>query len=380
MTSPTGVLYVHHASRLGGAEQSLVDLIAGIDRTVVRPVVILPEEGPLATRIRALGADVRLTRMKRLTRTVNPMRLIGYAADVLLGARAIAGIAAELDASWIHANSVYAAFHTARAARLAGIGSACHLRDMVSLPFSAGSVLSRFDVVIPISEAVAGFYGLDPNTVIPSGIDFDRFDTSASGTALREQVGIPPETPVAGMVSQLVPWKNHRDFLRAAAAILKKLPEVHFLMVGSDSFGDHPAYQNDLEQFAVELGIAESVHWLGWHEHMSEVYAAIDVLIHPTAVEPFGRVLVEAMGCGVPVVACDAAGPSEIVTNETTGFLVPAGDTDALASKGCALLADEALRSRMRAAAGDDVRSRFSAAVVSRRVMDLYRRSDSPAK
>ncbi len=380
MTSPTGVLYVHHASRLGGAEQSLVDLIAGIDRTAVRPAVVLPDEGPLAARIRALDVDVHLTPMKRLTRTCNPLRLIGYAADVLSRARAIAGIAAGHDASWIHANSIYAAFHTARAARLAGTRSACHLRDMVSPGVPAGFVLSRFDTIIPISKAVAGFYGLDPNTVIPSGIDFGRLDRSASGDALRERVGIPSGSPVASMVSQLVPWKNHRDFLRAASVVLRKLPATRFLVVGSDSFGDHPAFQSELERFAAELGIAESTHWLGWHEEMSEVYAAMDVLIHPTGVEPFGRVLVEAMGCGVPVVAYDAAGPSEIVTNEETGFLVPPGNTDALASKGCALLADETLRSKLRDSARDDVQVRFSADLVARRVTNLYRPSGSSAE
>jgi glycosyltransferase involved in cell wall biosynthesis len=307
-----------------------------------------------------------------LKKTCNPARLARYGIGVLSGARALARIAAAHEIGVIHANSIYSAFYAAPAARMAGIRSVCHLRDMVSMRWLSKCVLGGFDAVVPISRAVARFYGLDAGTVIPSGVDFDRFPESAAGIAVLTDAGIPGDAPVAGTVSQLVPWKNHGHFLRAASRMLSELDDAHFVVAGSDLFGDHPGYGDELSGLARQLGIEERVHFIGWREDMSQLYAALDVLVHPAEAEPFGRVLVEAMGCGVPVVAYDSAGPSEIVKDGKTGFLAPAGDWESLASAACSILSDEGLRSSLGAAAGKDVRSRFAADLIAYRVMKLY--------
>ncbi len=372
MREPRGVLFVHHASILGGAEQSLMDMITGMNRQAVRPVLAAPEDGPLTKNLFKLGVEVYFAPIARLKRTYNPATLAGYAVSVLSGGRALARIAADHDIRIIHANSIYSSPYARLAARIAGTGAICHLRDMVSMKRLARCLIRGFDAAVPISQAVARFHGLDPETVIPSGVDFTRFDGKATGIPIRTDAGIPRGVPVIGNVSRFVPWKNHGDFIRAAAKILTEIEDAHFIVAGDDTLGDHPSYEKELCHLSEELGIAERVIFMGWRDDVAELYAAMDLLVHPALHEPFGRALVEAMGSGVPVVAYDSAGPSEIVRDRITGYLAPAGDWEALASKAIEILKDDELRAELGAAAKKDVRSRFAADIIAYRVMKVY--------
>ena len=372
MNQPLAVLYVHHTSILGGAEQSLADLIAGMNRQAIRPVLAVPEDGPLAEALFSLGVEVYLAPIARMKRTWNPLTLAGYCFGVLSGARALSRIATDHGIRIIHANSIYSAPYASLAARFAGTGSVCHLRDIVPARRRARMLAGGFDALVPISAAVARFHRVDPECVIPSGIDFRRFDTEATGTPIRTDAGIPRGVPVIGNASRFVPWKNHGDFLRAAARILAEVKDAHFIVAGDDTLGDHPSYEKGLCRLAEELGIAERVRFVGWRDDVAELYAAMDLLVHPALDEPFGRALVEAMGCGVPVVAYDGAGPAEIVKEADTGHLVPAGNWEALASRAIEILRNDELRAELGAAAKKDVRARFAADLIAYRVMKVY--------
>ena len=103
----------------------------------------------------------------------------------------------------------------------------------------------------------------------------------------------------------------------------------------------HAGYSDRLRRRAVDLGLGGSVHFLGNRDDVPEILAALDVLVHcPTAPEPFGRAVAEAMAVGKPVVAARAGGLPEIVEHEVTGLLVPPGDVAACAAAVTRLLVD----------------------------------------
>ena len=106
------------------------------------------------------------------------------------------------------------------------------------------------------------------------------------------------------------------------------------------------AHARDLERLAGELGLGDRVRFAGWRygpADMPDVFRALSVLALPSKEpEPFGLVLLEAMACGVPVVATDHGGPSEICVAGETGLLVPPGDSGALAEALSSLLRDPA--------------------------------------
>ncbi len=365
------VLYVHNTSRLGGAEYSLIDMLRAIDKRAIVPAIALPSDGPLSELLFQMGVDVYFTPVAKPKRTPNPVHLLESYVGIARGIAGVTYAASAHGAHIIHSNSLAAAPCAGPASRLSGTLSVLHLRDMIRPGVAGKALLKMFSAVVAVSPSVAEFYGLECD-VIPSGIDFDRFDTETSGRVFRAEAHVPRDCRLIGMTGQMVGWKRHADFIRAASRIASAAGDVHFIIAGSDVEGGLAGYRSGLENLADELGLGEKIHFAGWVDDMSGFYRCMDVLIHPAADEPFGRAVVEAMSCGVPVVCCDSGGPAGVVSDGTTGLLVSAGDWRALAGAACRLLDDGELRASLGDAARTDVRSRFSAELSAFRIMELY--------
>ena len=128
------------------------------------------------------------------------------------------------------------------------------------------------------------------------------------------------------MIANLVPWKRH-DLFVEAAILLRDFRDDDgrpptWVIAGSDLFGEHADYVAALRKRVENAGIADRFVWLEGRG-AADILPGLDLLVHPAAEEPFGRVICEAMAAGVPIVACDAAGPGSILTDCLTGFLFP---------------------------------------------------------
>lgn len=365
------VLYVHHTSRLGGAEYSLIDMLRAMNKRAIVPAIALPSDGPLSERLFQMGVDVYFTPVAKPKRTPNPVRLLENYAGIASGIAGVTYAASSHGAHIIHANSLAAAPCAGPASGLSRTHSVLHLRDMIRPGIAGNVLLKMFSAVVAVSLSVAEFYGRECD-VIPSGIDFDRFDTETSRSVLKVAACVPRDCRLIGMTGQMVGWKRHADFIRAASRIASVADDVHFIIAGSDVEEGDTGYRSGLEDLADELDLGERIHFAGWVDDMAAFYRCLDVLIHPAVDEPFGRAVVEAMSCGVPVICCDSGGPAGVVSDGTTGLLVPAGDWRALAGAARRLLDDEELRASLADAARKDVRSRFSAELSAFRMMELY--------
>jgi glycosyltransferase involved in cell wall biosynthesis len=149
--------------------------------------------------------------------------------------------------------------------------------------------------------------------------------------------------PVIVSVGRLSKEKGYSYLLEATARILRER-QVRLVIVGE---GPERA---ELEKQARELSIAESVDLIGYRENPYKYLARGDVFVLSSLWEGLPAVIVEAMACGVPVVATDCpSGPNEIITNESEGLLVPPEDHKALAKAILKVLSDADLADRMRA-------------------------------
>jgi glycosyltransferase involved in cell wall biosynthesis len=160
-------------------------------------------------------------------------------------------------------------------------------------------------------------------------------------------------------------YKNHLGFLRIAAQIHEHMPNVEFVLVG-----DGPGRQ-DLEQYAVKIGISESVTFLGERRDIPAVLASMDVAVLTSDSESLSNVILEAMAARLPVVAYDVGGNAELVDDQR-GMLVDANDENAFANSVRRLLSDASLRQRLGTNAFHFVEANFSLDQVSRRYQDLY--------
>jgi glycosyltransferase involved in cell wall biosynthesis len=166
---------------------------------------------------------------------------------------------------------------------------------------------------------------------------------------------------VIAQVAQLTPWKNHLALIEAASILVKEFTNIVFLLIGDDLSNRGNAYKNQLRKKIDELDLSNYFSFVGHRNDIKDVLAQVDILIHPAIGEPFGRVLVEAMALEKPVVAVNSGGPSEIVLDGVTGFLVdPKNLVRGLAQKTRILLKNKDLRIEMGKAGRQRVVSEFS--------------------
>jgi glycosyltransferase involved in cell wall biosynthesis len=163
--------------------------------------------------------------------------------------------------------------------------------------------------------------------VIPNGIDTSLFTPSLeSRLSVRQELGLQSRYFLIGSICRYHPMKDHANFIKAAALLLKNYPDTHFMMAGSQV----DAANKTLNQLIEELGIAARIHLLGERSDMPRLMAALDIMTSASAYgEAFPLVLGEAMSSGVPCIVTDVGDSGWIVGN--TGWVVPPKNPEALA-------------------------------------------------
>ncbi len=172
--------------------------------------------------------------------------------------------------------------------------------------------------------------------MVPNGIDLARFVPRVRDDARRPIV--------VGMVGNLTTrWKNHLALVQAAGLVDPALP-IQWRIYGHDpSRGGQlevDSYVNRLHDEIRRMGLADRFQLAGYHPDPAEIMAQVDLLVHPADCESFGRVVVEGMAAGLPVVGVNAGGVGEIVRHEETGLLAAPGAPDEMARYIAALARD----------------------------------------
>jgi len=187
---------------------------------------------------------------------------------------------------------------------------------------------------------------------IENGIDRSRFVTAApnDGTPLSSSRA----RRVVTTVANLRPGKGHEVLLKAAARVLRRIPDARFQIVGDGS------RRPELEQQASALRISAQVAFLGHRDDVPDVLRESDIFAFPSFMEASPNAVIEAMAAGLPVVATRAGGIPEVIEHERSGLLVPPGDERALAAAILRLIERPELASRVAEAARQRVESRFS--------------------
>ncbi len=236
----------------------------------------------------------------------------------------------------------------------------------------AGWVLRRADSVIVVGRYlvdVARRLGVPESriAVINMGVDTTEFYPRARAQA-RARLGIEPDRLVLLSVGSLTPVKGHAYLIGAMPAIQRHHPSCHLYVVGDGPLQARLQAQTD------ELEIAERVTFVGPRPPDEIVWwlSAADLVIVPSIAESFGLVAVEALACGIPVVASRVGGLVEHIVDGENGFLVPPGDSRSIAEKVDALLSDLARRMSMRTRCISTAKS-VDARIQAQKVLDLYR-------
>ena len=377
---PVRLLWLFDSLGAGGAESLTIPFVRSVDHSKFHLTVasLSGAHGVNAERLRAEGIAVIDLGARNLRDVRAFRRLLRLLRDE------------EIDL--IHSHLTYSSIWSALATRLTGVRSvsslhvapsatralqnsarhhiAVELRDRLMI-----AALNRWATgVIAVSAALRDEYvgrRLDARKtrVVHNGIELERFSRPYAEARARlvAELGIAHDARVAVTVSVLRPAKGIEVLLEAARSV----PDATFLIIGDGPLRD------EWTAMAERLGVASRVVWAGYRTDVDALLAGCELFVHPTLDDAFPTVLLEAMAAGLPVIASDVGGISEIVDDDLTGILLPAGEAAALAEALRSLLADPVTRSRM----GDEARartSRFSTRSWMERLTAVY--SELPTK
>ncbi|HEY0010302.1 MAG TPA: glycosyltransferase [Candidatus Paceibacterota bacterium] len=363
------VAFVINDLLLGGAQQVVLAIASGLDRTRFEPYVYYLNEYP----------PERPSLRQAFESAAFPLRYIGTGGKTPI-ARAIPRLVRAFRTDRphvVHTHLVDATLSGAFAARLAGVRSVVVHEHQTHAQYSSRIRLAyrliRPFVTLTVCYAPAVEEELFGKAVVlerpperltrrsytvRNGIDATRPAPQPAVRAhIRNGLGIPEEAIVVISVTRLVVWKGARVLLEAAARVMEERPELHLCFVGEG------ALAGELATRAKELGIAPRVHLLGARTDAGDLLNASDiasiVLLYPPGIrgETVGIAGLEAMAAGLPLIAARSDDPHALLKDGETGVLVAPGDAEALAHA-LAMLVDgpekrQAVAARGRALAGN---------------------------
>jgi len=321
------ILYVSHSSQIGGAEICLLNLLRGLDRSTFCPIVVFPSEGPLKDKITDLSIKTYITSLEWW---VEPECGLSFQADNLsVRIRKLAAIIDREKPSIIHTNTSVI-WEGAIVAKLKNIPHVWHiheflqghpsLKPLIPLPLLYHLVELLSDKVVTVSLAVktelSDYISLESLVTIYNGIDIPILTPSEVESVVSEN------DFTAVIVGQISKCKGHDTLLDAISLVKGKMRSSKFLVIGQGSDMAVSALLSNVER----LNILEHVFYLGYRSDAARIIAQADVLILPSHREAFPTVILEAMALGKPVIATDCGGPSEMVIDGETGYVIPVND------------------------------------------------------
>ena len=372
---PATILYLHSSSGRYGADRQLQLIAAGLDPQRYRPLVVLPQAGPLVDDLRSAGVEVVLEDVAVLRREHLTLGGVStLAARTGRDGLRLARLIRRRGASLVHSNTSVV-LGGAPAAALTRRPHVWHVREIYSRwpRFWPGyrRLLGTAAALPCVSAATATQFGQAPRTrVIVDGLASDP--RRAAGQVARQQLALPAGAPVLAVLGRISDWKGQDILVRALAEPPLRARGAIGLIAGEAWPGAEERTARIIE-LARQLDVSDRLRLLGFRSDLSTVLGAADVVAVPsTAPDPLPGSAIEAAAAGCAVIAANHGGLPEILRDGVTGRLVAPGDPAALATAAAELIDDPALRERWGEAAARDVRERFAPSRLLGAVQALY--------
>lgn len=293
----------------------------------------------------------------------------------------------------LHAYNFYALMFAIPAARLAGVPLViASIRDrgvyLSSKQLRLQKLVCQFaDKILVNADAIRDWlleqgYPDRKITVIKNGIDLDLYDkgkTTAAGTsAIRRDFGIRADARLVVMLARLNRQKGVSDFIRAAALVNDKHPDVRFLIIGKPSLesmtgqNGHSSDQQQWLDLGEHLNLKDSLFFCGHRSDIASILSETSVSVLPSHSEGLSNTLLESMAAGVPIVASNVGGTPELIQHEIHGLLVPPHAPEQLARAINRILSDDAFAERLGQSARHKAREQFSLEAMVTRTRSVY--------
>jgi len=352
---PLTILTIITPSRYSGAERIAVYLADGLQRRGHRVVFACKDNAQLLEALESRGIEAYALPISGKGNLMAPLLLAWFAEWV--------------GADLIHTHLSTASLWGAVAGKLTGIPTVASVH---ALCIKTCYVFS--DMLTTCSEGVREYMagqGIpeDRIEVMYNGLNPAQFESLPPGSDVRDELGLPQDSPVIGEVAHLSPRKGQTHLIDAVALLLERWPDLVCLLVGEGE--DHEMLAGRI----ADLGLEDHVRLMGYRPDARKIIKAMDVVVLPSvAIEGFGIALIEGAFVGKPSVGSDSPGIREAIVDRETGLLVPPADAAALADAVGQLLADPERAAAMGARGRERAREMFTLDRMVTRAEELFRK------
>jgi len=338
----------NHASMLGGGEYSFLELLVHLPSQWT-PIAAVPDEGELETLLMEKNIETHKCPLP----PIRPWNLIKISAGLLACIR----LCRKRRVGLIYANGSRAAFYGEIAGSLLKIPVIWHCRIADPDPYLDFLLAKLSALIVVNSRATANRFQSSFKAkirVVYNGLDIEWLQNET----VRKPEMSQDSWKVILAVARVSRWKRHDLALSAFEQVAKSDPFTHLVCIGAaDQF--ELKWWDYLQERSRFSEFSERIHWIGQVDDVRPWYKAAELLVLPSENEPFGRVLVEAMASGVPVIATRSGGAPEVVRHNKDGILVTPGSVRELAGAMQKVLRDDRLRTHL-SIAGQERSKAFS--------------------
>ena len=366
------VLHLISSSGFAGAEQQILQLTRELRRLGCQAEILILHRRP-----------PNLSRDHRLVVEANAQGIPAYELNdptrlSVHNSWKVVNVLQQGRFDLLHTHDYKADVLGALIARLAGIPSVATVHGLTDAYFWV-KVYQQFDLlalrfhsrVIAVSSALRDdliAQGLSPAKVIMvhNAIDLTAFAANVDPTKTRSDLHIVNGFPIVTMVGRLSPEKGHHVLLQCAPLVLRRIPVVHFLIIGQGKL------EGPLKHMASLWGLADSVSFLGHRDDVPSLIKLSDVVVLPSLREGLPITLLEALALERPVVASAVGGVPEVIRDGETGYLVPSADPERLATAIINVLTDRQKAARMAQRGRQYVQRRFVPEKMACETLQVY--------
>lgn len=357
------ILYIEKTSG-GGSTLSLFELVKALDKDLFEPIILFIQKNDYCKRFKDIGLKTYNLDNQNKKKKIRKKRDIGKALNKygtwlaklyfetkqlyvffkidIFDCFRIKKIIKEIHPAIIHHNTTLPGNRaTILSGRILNMPQVCHVRGFNKLSIVEKFISKYIDRFIYISKAIEKSYldqgiSKEKGSVIYNPVNeklFNNYNKSKIVFDLRSEFGITVKDRLICNIGRLDWWKGQDIFLKAVAKLITFDPKIKVLIVGSEETSSRcQDYYKKLRTLVKELKISNSVFFTGERHDIPIIMAASDIVVHSASEpEPFGRVVVEGMMAGRPVVATAGGGILDIIEDKITGLLVPMMDANAMA-------------------------------------------------
>lgn len=202
--------------------------------------------------------------------------------------------------------------------------------------------------------------------LIPRSVDLERFAYMDPEKKRKEVFNV-------GIIGRITPIKGHAHFIKAMAKVARVVPQLKIWIIG-DAPGSKQLYKEEIQLLVRRLGLWHCTEFLGNQRDIPEILSHLDLLVLATVThEAFGRVIVEAQACGVPVVATRVGGVVDIITHEKNGLLVPPADPASMADAVVRVFKEVKFAKQLAEHAYKKVKEKYNVELMVKSTLEVYK-------